>query len=122
MIYPWGNTFNSGNANVVDSVGLTPVGSYPEGVSWVGAHDMSGNAMEWVQDWLDYDYYQQSEQYDPQGPETGYIKIEKGGWWGSNAFVARSAYRHFEDPPTYQDAHIGFRIVTPAGDGERAEP
>ena len=32
---------------------------------------------------------------------------------GSNEFVARSAYRHYEDPPTYQDHHIGFRVVSP---------
>jgi formylglycine-generating enzyme required for sulfatase activity len=114
LIYPWGNTFDENKANVVLSTGLTPVGSYPNGVSWVGAHDMAGNAMEWVQDWLDTDYYKLNEQHDPQGPETGIIKIEKGGWWGSNPYVARSAYRHFEDPPSYQDHHIGFRIVTPA--------
>lgn len=113
LVYPWGNTFDENKANVILSPGLTPVGSYPDGVSWVGAHDMAGNAMEWVQDWLDVDYYKLNEQYDPQGPETGTVKIEKGGWWGSNAFVARSAYRHFEDPPLYQDHHIGFRIVTP---------
>ncbi|NJN54984.1 MAG: formylglycine-generating enzyme family protein [Anaerolineae bacterium] len=100
--------------NVVGSSGLTPVGSYPEGVSWVGAHDMSGNAMEWVQSWLSYTYYEQGESVDPQGPERGSIKIEKGGWWGSNPFVARAAYHHFEDPPTYQDHHIGFRILTAA--------
>jgi iron(II)-dependent oxidoreductase len=114
LIYPWGNSFDSSKANVVDSTGLTLVGSYPSGVSWVGAHDMAGNAMEWVQDWLDFDYYARNEQIDPQGAESGRIKIEKGGWWGSNPFVARAAYRHFEDPPSYQDHHIGFRIVTPA--------
>lgn len=113
LLYPWGNTFDESKANVVLSTDLTPVGSYPDGISWVGAHDMSGNAMEWVQDWLDFDYYKLNEQVDPQGPESGTIKIEKGGWWGSNAFVARAAYRHFEDPPSYQDHHIGFRIVTP---------
>jgi len=112
-IYPWGDRFDATKANVVDSSGLVPVGSYPEGVSWVGAHDMSGNAMEWVQDWLDFDYYEERVRVDPQGPESGRIKIEKGGWWGSNPYVARAAYRHFEDPPTYQDHHIGFRIVTP---------
>lgn len=74
--------------------------------------------MEWVQDWLDYDYYKQNVQYDPQEAETGYIKIEKGGWWGSNPFVARSAYSHFEDPPRYQDYHIGFRVVTPVSANE----
>jgi formylglycine-generating enzyme required for sulfatase activity len=113
LVYPWGNEWDETKANVVGSTGLTPVGSYPDGVSWVGAHDMSGNAMEWVQDWLDYKYYELQVRDDPTGPETGAQKIEKGGWWGSNPFVARAAYHHFEDPPTYQDHHIGFRVVTP---------
>ncbi len=111
--YPWGDTFDATRCNVVDSTGLQPVGTYPNGISWAGAHDMAGNAMEWVQDWLDVNYYKRSEQKDPRGPETGRVKIEKGGWWGSNPFVARSAYRHYEDPPEYSDAHIGFRIVSP---------
>ncbi|MCD4738581.1 MAG: formylglycine-generating enzyme family protein [Anaerolineae bacterium] len=115
LIYPWGNSFDSSKTNVVDSTGLTTVGSYPDGTSWVGAHDMAGNAMEWVQDWLDFHYYTSRERTDPPGPKRGQIKIEKGGWWGSNPFVARAAYRHFEDPPSYQDHHIGFRVITPVG-------
>lgn len=111
-IYPWGDDWDESRANVVDSEGTTAVGSYPGGVSWVGAHDMSGNVMEWVSDWLTLDYYQDALMIDPQGPESGRIKIEKGGWWGSNPFVARAAYHHFEDPPVYKDGHIGFRIVT----------
>ncbi|MEO8610927.1 MAG: SUMF1/EgtB/PvdO family nonheme iron enzyme [Chloroflexota bacterium] len=112
LIYPWGNTWDEQLANVVDSTNLTPVGTYPDGVSWVGALDMSGNAMEWVQDWLSTKYYQSSATDDPLGPEKGTHKVEKGGWWGSNPFVARGAYRHYEDPPTYQDHHIGFRIIS----------
>jgi formylglycine-generating enzyme required for sulfatase activity len=69
--------------------------------------------MEWVADWLDPAYYAISPAVDPTGPPSGAKKVEKGGWWGSNQFVARAAYRHFEDPPDYQDHHIGFRIVTP---------
>ena len=112
--YPWGNEFDPAKANIVESSAPMAVGSFPGGVSWVGAHDMAGNAMEWVQDWLDVNYYRQESNFvDPSGPSSGNIKIEKGGWWGSNEFVARSAYRHFEDPPTYQDHHIGFRVVTP---------
>jgi formylglycine-generating enzyme required for sulfatase activity len=117
-VYPWGNEWNPDLANIVDSDGTTPVDHYPDGVSWVGAYDMAGNAMEWVQDWLDEDYYELGIQDDPTGPENGRIKIEKGGWWGSNPIVARSAYRHFEDPPSYQDHHIGFRIVSPAENDE----
>lgn len=111
-VYPWGNEFDETLLNMVGSTGLTAVGSYPDGVSWVGALDMAGNAMEWVNDWLDLAYYELMERDDPQGPAEGNVKIEKGGWWGAEPFVARSAYHHFEDPPTYEDHHIGFRIVT----------
>jgi formylglycine-generating enzyme required for sulfatase activity len=111
-IYPWGDAFDSTRCNVVGSGGPVGVGSYPLGKSWVGAEDMAGNAMEWVHDWLDVRYYDQEFTDDPRGPEKGSVKVEKGGWWGSNRFVARSAYRHFEDPPEYQDHHIGFRIVS----------
>lgn len=111
-IYPWGDEWDAAKANVVDSEGLTPVGTYPDGISWVGAYDMAGNAMEWVQDWLSSTYYKNSPKDDPTGADTGKQKAEKGGWWGSNPYVARSAYKHFEDPPNYQDHHIGFRVVT----------
>ncbi|MGD8379452.1 MAG: SUMF1/EgtB/PvdO family nonheme iron enzyme [Gammaproteobacteria bacterium] len=113
-IYPWGDTFDSKRTNVVGSTGLVPVGSLAGDVSWVGARDMAGNAMEWVHDWLDYSYYRKGERIDPKGPAAGRVKMEKGGWWGSNPFVARAAYHHFEDPPTYGDHHIGFRVLTPA--------
>lgn len=32
-VYPWGNEFDSNRANVVESKGLKPVGSYPPGVT-----------------------------------------------------------------------------------------
>jgi formylglycine-generating enzyme required for sulfatase activity len=96
---------------VTDSTGLKPTGNYPLGASWVGALDMAGNVMEWVQDWLGD--YTAGATKDPVGPATGKVKVEKGGWWGGPLFVARSAYRHFEDPPEYGDIHIGFRVVSP---------
>jgi formylglycine-generating enzyme required for sulfatase activity len=110
-VYPWGDDWDPARANVVDSTAAVAVGSFPTGASWVGALDMSGNAMEWVADWLAP--HADGAVTDPTGPATGKKKVEKGGWWGSNEFVARSAYRHFEDAPTYQDDHIGFRVVSP---------
>jgi formylglycine-generating enzyme required for sulfatase activity len=111
-VYPWGDAFDRDRANIINSIGPKPVGSYPTGASWVGANDMAGNAMEWVSDWLGVDYYATSPATDPTGPASGTVKVEKGGWWGSNEFVARSAYRHYEDPPTYGDKHIGFRVAS----------
>lgn len=113
--YPWGEKFDAARANVLDREGTTPAGRYPTGASWVGAQDMAGNLMEWVADWLGADYYGHSPERDPAGPPGGRVKVEKGGWWGSNPFVARAAYRHFEDPPDYQDHHIGVRVLSPGG-------
>jgi formylglycine-generating enzyme required for sulfatase activity len=110
-IYPWGNTFDAGRCNLVDSQGLQPVGRYPNGASWIGALDMCGNVMEWVRDWLGP--YSGDLASDPTGPAQGRVKVEKGGWWGGSRYVGRAAYRHFEDPPEYADFHIGFRVVSP---------
>ncbi len=111
-VFPWGDDWDPAKATVVDATATTPVGSLPAGASWVGALDMSGNVMEWVADWFTASYYQQRVRDDPPGPPLGSRKVEKGGWWGAVPYVARSAYRHFEDPPTYQDHHIGMRIVS----------
>jgi formylglycine-generating enzyme required for sulfatase activity len=116
-VYPWGDTFDKANANLEGATGPVAAGRYPEGASWVGALDMAGNAMEWVADWYSTSFYASSPWEDPTGPADGSIKAEKGGWWGppqgSGAYIARAAYRHFEDPPFYEDHHIGFRIVSP---------
>ncbi len=113
LIFPYGNEFDRSISNIVDFDSTVAIDHFPEGVSWVGAYNLSGNVMEWVNDWLDRNYYKQDISFiNPQGPETGRIKVEKGGWWGSHPFAGRAAYRHFEDPPTYQDHHIGFRIVS----------
>jgi formylglycine-generating enzyme required for sulfatase activity len=115
-IYPWGDEFDATLANLDGGTAPKPVGSYPDGASWVGALDMAGNAMEWVADWYSTTYYAEGVRDDPPGPANGSIKIEKGGWWGppddAGAYIGRASYKHFEDPPFYEDHHIGFRIVT----------
>ena len=37
-----------------------PVGSYPQGASSYGVLDMAGNVWEWVADWYDPGFYQDS--------------------------------------------------------------
>ena len=115
-VYPWGDEYDAAKANLDGGTAPVKVGSFPDGASWIGAQDMAGNVMEWVADWWSDTYYAESPLNDPTGPALGIIKIEKGGWWGpadsSGAFVGRAAFRLDEDMPTYQDHHIGFRIVT----------
>lgn len=56
LIYPWGNDLITeniakfgGGMPIAEGTGVPlVVGTKPEGVSWVGALDMSGNVCEWV--------------------------------------------------------------------------
>jgi formylglycine-generating enzyme required for sulfatase activity len=51
--FPWGEAFpRSGLANFDNRIGrTTAVGSYPEGLSPYGCHDMAGNVNNWCEDW-----------------------------------------------------------------------
>jgi formylglycine-generating enzyme required for sulfatase activity len=49
--YPWGDEWKEGGGNVWQENSVkstTPVGSYPDGISVCGAHDMAGNVWEWT--------------------------------------------------------------------------
>ncbi len=70
LVYPWGNEWDALRANVSNSSDTKAVGRYEDGVSWVGAYDLSGNVMEWVSDWVRPEYAAESVT-DPTGPETG---------------------------------------------------
>lgn len=83
QLYPWGNEWDM-NKSVWDrseSEGTENIGSHPEGASWVGAQDMSGNVWEWVNDWWDESYYLSSDRNDPQGPPSGEYRVLRGGAW-----------------------------------------
>ncbi len=53
------------------------IGQFPP--SPLGFYDLSGNASEWVKDWYAKDYYSHSPKKNPQGPETGSVKVLRGG-------------------------------------------
>ncbi len=114
-LYPWGNDIDLESANFLpDTVikprrGTQPVGSY--GCNQYCLYDMAGNAWQWVSDWYDPDYYAVSEQRNPTGPESGRLRIVRGGSWVNDdiAFL-RCAYRHKVPPDTYSYS-IGFRVA-----------
>ena len=115
--YPWGEQGDCSRANFWDCPDFdftSPVGYYDEkGVSPYGAYDMAGNVWEWVSDWYDLEYYQESPVLNPQGPASGIFHVWRGGSWNCNQTSARSAGRGKYNPIYWQDL-IGFRCALDA--------
>ncbi|HEV3217037.1 MAG TPA: formylglycine-generating enzyme family protein [Vicinamibacterales bacterium] len=113
--YPWGDTLDSACAHFLPPAGLkaergtAEVGSYPP--NGFELFDMSGNVWEWVSDWYAPNYYARAQYVNPQGPDSGLMRIVRGGAWvNTEGRYLRCAYRHKVPPDSYAYS-IGFRIA-----------
>jgi formylglycine-generating enzyme required for sulfatase activity len=105
--FPWGDDVscskavfggNSQQQQCPNHVGQTPraVGSTPLGVSGEGAFDLTGNAWEWVNDW--FGPYSAEEVTDPTGPDTGSVRVLRGGNWQTATASSAAFMRRAEAP------------------------
>ena len=129
LLYPWGNEFDGTRLNycdlnyVVASVewadtrfddgylDSAPVGSYPEGASWVGALDMSGNLWEWVSSiLLPYPYDPEDGREASAEQDSRSLRMVRGGGMGDPPYAVRAANRN-ERMPTDTTAAYGSRCA-----------
>lgn len=125
-LYPWGNEFDGSITNFCDVnceeqqangdfddgfATTAPIGSFEDGRSSAGAYDIAGNLWEWVSDWYDPAYYNDSPEVNPAGPETGDNKVVRGGSWFDTGNFTSTAVR-FPAPPAESGDSIGFRCAS----------
>jgi formylglycine-generating enzyme len=113
--FPWGDTLDAAYAHFLPHTavkaerGTAPVGIYP--ANGFKLHDMAGNVWEWVSDWYAPNYYSRAQYLNPQGPESGVMRLVRGGAWvNADGRYLRCAYRHKVPPDSYAYS-IGFRIA-----------
>lgn len=128
--YPWGDQFDSTRSNFCDSNcslegadasaddfyrETAPVGSYQEGVSWIGAYDLSGNVWEWTNTlYRDYPYEIGDRREETLDDDlTG--RVLRGGSYADDSIQSRSAYRRNDFPDSAGESY-GFRVVIDAFD------
>jgi len=73
-----------------------------------GLHDMSGNVIEWVNDW--FSDYSADAQTNPQGPSSGSSRVLRGGGWFNFSSLCRASFRVNYDPDS-SNFNIGFRVA-----------
>lgn len=101
--YPWGKEWQDGICNSREArLGATsPVGLFPRSRQRErGIEDLAGNVWEWCDSFFDPNMREKS-----QAP-----RVLRGGSWGGDRDLARSAYRFGYDPD-YRNDLIGFRVL-----------
>ena len=74
----------------------------------LGIYDMSGNVWEWCCDW--YGDYTSGAQTNPKGPESGLLRVYRGGSWGDGTWSCRSSNRRYYYP-SYRYIDLGLRLA-----------
>jgi len=92
------------NGNVIHEVGQKRANEF-------GLSDTLGNVAQWVNDWYDQNYYQNSPSEDPQGPSNGKLRVLRGGSWFDLPGYIRVSYRHRFEPGARDSGGLTLRCV-----------
>ncbi len=115
FVYPWGNDFDGAKLAYRRGAPLD-VGSIPEGASWVGALDMSGNVWEWTSSLYSSYPYAADDGREDNTDTTNMRVLRGGGFGGKNkdydgvTALGRLAGRgHLA--PTFTSIDVGLRCA-----------
>ena len=72
----------------------------------LGLYDMGGNLYEYCSDWLGD--YPEEPQTNPQGPQSGSMRVIRGGCWAIWSNSARVSHRPAQ---SYNSDYVGLRLA-----------
>jgi formylglycine-generating enzyme required for sulfatase activity len=113
LLYPWGNDWNPNAANLLESGKgkVVDVGSYPEGASPYGIHDMLGNAWEWTASQLQSYSGGSIRQDSLPDDQRRNLKVIRGGCYLNSGKQAMATYRNGWWAQGAKYEQTGFRCV-----------
>ncbi len=79
----------------------------------LAVYDLLGNAWEWCWDYYDKNYYKNSPEKDPHGPDKGDARVYRGGNFKSEIEYLRIT-RRFSLSPKVTAGNVGFRLARTA--------
>ena len=86
----------------------SPVGSFNP--NQYGVYDLTGNVCEWCSDWYQADYYKNSPEFNPKGPQKGSHKVLRGGSWNLGPRAVLTTKRFYFRPDVTIN-YVGFRCA-----------
>jgi formylglycine-generating enzyme required for sulfatase activity len=122
-LFPWGNSWLEGRANLNGLSSPRHVGSFPEGRTQNGILDMVGNVWEWTAS--KGSYYDPKNEVESDRVANRSANILRGGSYGEVLgkkneqgwviFSNATSRQWNKDNPSYKDLSIGFRLVRDPG-------
>jgi formylglycine-generating enzyme required for sulfatase activity len=107
--------------NTAEDGWLTTAPAKSFGRNGFGLWNVAGNVWEWCADWFDAQYYRNSPDRDPRGPDAGVSRVMRGG-----SYLCHDSYcnryrvaARSSNTPDSSSANLGFRCANDGSPTER---
>lgn len=104
-MFPWGNSWEEGRANINQKRNPVDVGSFPQGATQSGVQDMVGNVWEWTSS--------KPRFYDNTRPAVKNARVQRGGSFFEqmNSEFNNATDRSWFGDENFKFPTIGFRLA-----------